>query len=70
MCWMAPSEKDNGEHLIGKRVVTAAAQFRAIQDLNAARYSQPVLGLIFLRFAEVLFLHAVGRPGWLNGNRS
>src|SRR5208283_4084738 len=33
----------------------AADQFRANSGLTAAQYSQPVLGLIFLRFAEVRF---------------
>ncbi len=33
----------------------AADQFRANSGLTSAQYSQPVLGLIFLRFAEVRF---------------
>jgi type I restriction enzyme M protein len=42
--WVAPTEKD------------AADQFRANSDLKAQEYSGPILGLIFLRFAEVRFI--------------
>ena len=38
-----------------KRLWAAADQFRANSGLSATQYSQPVLGLIFLRFAEVRF---------------
>ena len=38
-----------------KRLWSAADQLRANSGLNAAQYSQPVLGLIFLRFAEARF---------------
>jgi type I restriction-modification system DNA methylase subunit len=39
-----------------KAVWAAADQLRANSGLTSAQYSQPVLGLIFLRFAEVRFL--------------
>ncbi len=55
MHWIAPSEKDNGNSSLEKRLWAAADQFRANSGLTAAQYSQPVLGLIFLRFAEVRF---------------
>jgi type I restriction enzyme M protein len=55
MHWIAPSEKDNGTATLEKRLWEAADQFRANSGLTAAQYSQPVLGLIFLRFAEVRF---------------
>ena len=55
MHWIAPSEKDNGTNTLEKRLWAAADQFRANSGLTAAQYSQPVLGLIFLRFAEVHF---------------
>jgi type I restriction enzyme M protein len=55
MKWIAPSEKDNGDNTLEKRLWDAADQFRANSGLTAAQYSQPVLGLIFLRFAEVKF---------------
>jgi type I restriction enzyme M protein len=55
MQWIAPSEKDIANGTLEKRLWDAADQFRANSGLTAAQYSQPVLGLIFLRFAEVRF---------------
>ena len=55
MHWLAPSEKDVATDTLEKRLWAAADQFRANSGLSAAQYSQPVLGLIFLRFAEVRF---------------
>ena len=55
MLWVAPTEKDAGTDTLEKRLWDAADQFRANSSLSAAQYSQPVLGLIFLRFAEVRF---------------
>src|SRR5580700_9735023 len=55
MLWIAPSEKDTANGTLEKRLWEAADQFRANSGLTAAQYSQPVLGLIFLRFAEVRF---------------
>ena len=55
MLWIAPSEKDTANGTLEKRLWSAADQFRANSGLTAAQYSQPVLGLIFLRFAEVRF---------------
>src|SRR5207244_11222056 len=55
MQWIAPSEKDAATDTLEKRLWDAADQFRANSGLSAAQYSQPVLGLIFLRFAEVRF---------------
>ena len=55
MTWVAPSEKDTATDTLEKRLWAAADQFRANSGLSAAQYSQPVLGLIFLRFAEVRF---------------
>ena len=55
MQWVAPSEKDAASDTLEKRLWDAADQFRANSSLSAAQYSQPVLGLIFLRFAEVRF---------------
>jgi type I restriction enzyme M protein len=52
MDWIAPSEKDIGTNKPEKRLWAAADQLRANSGLNATQYSQPVLGLIFLRFAE------------------
>jgi type I restriction enzyme M protein len=53
--WIAPSEKDNANDLLEKRLWDAADQLRANSGLNPQQYSGPVLGLIFLRFAEVRF---------------
>jgi type I restriction enzyme M protein len=55
MQWIAPPEKNTANHTLEKRLWDAADQFRANSGLTAAQYSQPVLGLIFLRFAEVRF---------------
>ena len=55
MRWIAPTEKDDANHLLEKRLWDAADQFRANSGLKAAQYSAPVLGLIFLRFAEARF---------------
>ena len=55
MHWVAPSEKDIGTTTLEKRLWEAADQFRANSGLKAQEYSAPVLGLIFLRFADVRF---------------
>jgi type I restriction enzyme M protein len=55
MQWIAPSEKDSDNAALEKRLWAAADQFRANSGLKAQEYSAPVLGLIFLRFAEVRF---------------
>lgn len=55
MLWVAPSSKDNGTQTLENRLWEAADQFRANSGLSSAQYSQPVLGLIFLRFADVRF---------------
>src|SRR6266704_4367965 len=55
MLWIAPSEKDTASGTLEKRLWDAADQFRANSGLSADQSSQPVLGLIFLRFTEVRF---------------
>jgi type I restriction enzyme M protein len=55
MHWIAPSEKDTATDTLEKRLWAAADQLRANSSLKAQEYSAPVLGLIFLRFAEVRF---------------
>ncbi len=55
MHWIAPSEKDAANDTLEKRLWAAADQLRANSGLTSQQYSQPVLGLIFLRFAEVRF---------------
>jgi type I restriction enzyme M protein len=55
MHWVAPSEKNAANTTLEDRLWAAADQLRANSGLNAAQYSAPVLGLIFLRFAEVRF---------------
>jgi len=55
MLWIAPSEKDTASATLEKRLWDAADQFRANSGLKAQEYSGPILGLIFLRFAEVRF---------------
>lgn len=56
MQWIAPSEKDAATNTLEKRLWDAADQFRANSGLKPQEYSGPILGLIFLRFAEVRFL--------------
>ena len=55
MLWIAPTEKDAASATLEKRLWDAADQFRANSGLKAQEYSGPILGLIFLRFAEVRF---------------
>ncbi len=56
MQWIAPSEKDTASATLEKQRWAAADQLRANSGHKAQEYSAPVLGLIFLRFAEVRFL--------------
>src|SRR5579871_352162 len=56
MHWVAPMEKDTATDTLERRLWAAADQLRANSGLTAAQYSQPVLGLIFLRFAELRFV--------------
>jgi type I restriction enzyme M protein len=53
--WIAPSEKDSSAATLEKRLWDAADQFRANSGLKPQEYSGPILGLIFLRFAEARF---------------
>jgi type I restriction-modification system DNA methylase subunit len=55
MKWTAPSEKDAATTTLEKRLWDAADQLRANSGLKPQEYSGPILGLIFLRFAEVRF---------------
>jgi hypothetical protein len=45
MRWIAPTEKDEANHPLEKRLWAAADQFRANSGLKAGEYSGPVLGL-------------------------
>jgi type I restriction enzyme M protein len=56
MHWVAPSEKNDSNGTLEKRLWESADQFRANSGLKSQEYSAPVLGLIFLRFAEVRFV--------------
>lgn len=56
MQWIAPTEKDTGTTTLEKSLWDTADQFRANSGLKAQEYSGPILGLIFLRFAEVRFI--------------
>jgi type I restriction enzyme M protein len=55
MHWVAAAEKDVTNGSLETSLWAAADQLRANSGLNASQYSQPVLGLIFLRFADVRF---------------
>lgn len=56
MRWIAPSEKDTDTATLEKRLWDAANQLWAGAGLKQSEYSEPILGLIFLRFAEVRFI--------------
>jgi hypothetical protein len=62
MIWIAPSEKDHDSEALEKRLWAAADQLRANSGLTSQQYSQPVLGLIFLRFSEVRFAARQSEP--------
>jgi type I restriction enzyme M protein len=53
--WIAASSKDAEVSLLEKNLWDVADQFRANSGLKAQEYSGPLLGLIFLRFAEARF---------------
>jgi len=55
MKWIATAERDADNAALERSLWDAADIFRANSGLTAAQYSQPVLGLIFLRFAEARF---------------
>jgi type I restriction enzyme M protein len=55
MLWIAPTEKDADAKTLEKRLWESADQFRTNSGLKAQEYSGPILGIIFLRFAEVRF---------------
>jgi type I restriction enzyme M protein len=71
MHWIAPSEKNADNAALEKRLWDAADQLRANSELKSQEYSAPVLGLIFLRFAEVRFTArraALEKAGTSGGN--
>jgi len=55
MQWIAPSERDTSNATLEKHLWDSADQFRANSGLKPQEYSGPILGLIFLRFADVRF---------------
>ncbi len=55
MQWIAPSEKNAATDTLEKKLWDAANQLWAGAGLKQSDYSEPILGLIFLRFAEVRF---------------
>ena len=55
MQWIAPPDQSNASKTLEKRLWDAADQFRANSGLKPQEYSGPILGLIFLRFAETRF---------------
>jgi type I restriction enzyme M protein len=63
MIWIAPSEKDAATETLEKRLWDAADQLWAGAGLKQSAYSEPVLGLIFLRFAEARFAKVHERLG-------
>jgi hypothetical protein len=57
--WVAPPERDWGKAAMEKSLWDAADQFRANSGLKAQEFPGPLLGLIFLRFADARFM-----PRW------
>jgi type I restriction enzyme M protein len=55
MRWIAQTERNDAAKTLEDRLWAAADQLRANSGLTAQQYSQPVLGLIFLRFADARF---------------
>lgn len=55
MIWIAPQKKEDDNDALETRLWAAADQLRANSGLTSQQYSTPVLGLIFLRFAEAKF---------------
>jgi len=55
MHWIAPSEKDIDTTTLEKRLWETADHLRANSGLTSQQYAMPILGLIFLRFAEARF---------------
>ncbi len=55
MNWIAPTAKDPLSDTLEQRLWSSADQFRANSGLKAQEYSGPILGIIFLRFAEGRF---------------
>ena len=55
MRWVAATGKETASATLEKQLWDAADQFRANSGLKAQEYSGPILGLIFLRFAEMRF---------------
>ena len=53
--WVAPPWKDPDAKGLEQRLWDAADELRANSNLKSSQYSAPVLGLIFLRFADVRF---------------
>jgi type I restriction enzyme M protein len=55
MEWIAPASKDIATQTLERQLWNAADNLRANSGLTAAQYSQPILGLIFLKFADARF---------------
>ena len=53
--WVAPPYRDPEAKSLEKKLWDAADELRANSNLKSSQYSAPVLGLIFLRFADVRF---------------
>lgn len=77
MIWIAPTEKDSATETLKKRLWDSADQFRANSGHKAQEYSggSPLglLGIIFLRFAEVRFAAQrakLASPSPLRGERA
>ena len=55
MHWVAPPSRDAAVATLEQRLWDAADGLRANSGLKGTQYSEPVLGLIFLRFADAKF---------------
>lgn len=68
MHWTAPPEKDTAAASLEKSLWDTADQFRANSGLKAQAYSGPILGLIFLRFAEARYAARREELEWAGGS--
>lgn len=66
---IARSEKDTDAVALGKLLWDAADQFRPNSGLKSQEYAAPVLGLIFLRVAELARPMMRQRPPLIESNR-
>ena len=68
MIWIASSEMNTASAAPEKRLWDAADQFRANSGLKSQECCATILGLIFLRFAEIHFAAQRAKLGKASGS--